>query len=144
MTSEYMIFAPKLQERGPDGGMRIELDPIRSEAPLGAGSGFVAATSAASVNLVLSIPSGKVFLWKYLYANAGTVGTMIFYDGGSVGSTNTTIFAPYIPSVQSAPGGAVIPIMGMYVYSLLLASMGAVGISTVKVGGYMYAQSSPD
>jgi hypothetical protein len=144
MTNEYMIFDIQLQERGNDGSVRPALDPIRGESPLGAGSGFTAQASAASVNLILSIPSGKVFLWKYLYMNAGTVGSVIFYDGGSVASTNTTIFNVYIPSNQSSPGLAPLPIVGMYVYSLLLASMGAASTPTIKVGGYMFAQSFPD
>ena len=144
MTNEYMVFDVPLHERGADGSIRPILDPIRGESPLGAGSGFIAQASAVSVNLVLSIPSGKVFIWKYLYMNAGTVGSVIFYDGGSAGSTNTTIFNVYIPSNQSSPALAPLPIMGMYVYSLLLASMGAASTPTIKVGGYFMGISAPD
>lgn len=136
-------YVAKLQERGPAaGGLNVELDPIRSEYPTNAGSGFIAQASLASMNLVLSIPSGKVFLWKYLYIVAGTVGTVMFYDGGSVAGGSTTIFQAYVPSIQSSPNGNEYRPMGVYVYSLLWASMGAASTPGMKVGGYLLAVST--
>ena len=137
-------YVSKLQKRGPDGSFRMELDPIRSEYPINAGSGFVALASTVSANLVLSVPSGKVFLWKYLYAYGGTVGTIVFYDGGSVASLNTTIYEVYVASAQSSPGGNEFKPMGLYVYSLLFASIGAVSTPTIKVGGLLFAISAVD
>ena len=131
-----------MQLHGYKGTHEAQLDPIRSEYPQGVGSGFVAAASAASANLLLSVPSGKVVQIKYIYAYAGTVGTLMFYDGGSVGSLNTTVYEVYLASAQSAPGGNEFRPMGLYVQSLLFASMGAASTPAIKVAGYIYDTSA--
>ncbi len=137
-------FVEKIQIRGPTEDQRTEMDPIRSESPIGVGSGFIAQASAASVNLMLSIPSGYQFQLGYVYAWGGTVGSIIFYDGGSAGSVNTTIFAVLIPSGQSGPGQVELHPWGVYAQSLLLISIGAASTPAIKVGGYMFAISAPD
>lgn len=121
-----------LQLHGYKGTHEAQLDPIRSEYPLGVGSGFAAVTSAG-VNLILSVPSGKQVLIKYIYLNAATVGNVLLYDGGSVASLNTTVFNAYIPSAQSAPGVLQLSPYGLYIQSILFAS--AFVSVAIKVGG---------
>lgn len=147
MTNEYFVVEEKLQIRGPDESLRPELDPIRSEYPVNAGSGFVMAASAASQNLLLIIPSGKVFLWKYAYIAAGTGGgTMAFYDG-ALPSASMTIYGYLAPAQSAAP--AANPLMpevrpmGVYIYSMLWLSTPASAV-TIKVGGYLFGVSAPD
>ncbi len=130
-------FSQYLQLHGYKGTHEAQLDPIRSEYPYVAGSGY-GGLSAASAVLLLSVPSGKVFQAKYFNFNQAAQGTFIIYDGVSASSPTASVNAIFLGSIGAS--GMLTPQefrpVGEYHFSGVIVSAGAAA-GLVKVGGYL-------